>query len=157
MLAYASVNIKPQAIRGVVVIAVLMPYSLSSQDVSQTYVRSCTPLRKDVYVPPKHDSTLKQNHLLKLLKLMYSLSDSGDYWHDTFEENISVHINMRQATEDLARFMRNDNGRLSGIIGNYIYDTIVSGKNYFRKGSERTEEVCDSKQRKYKPFISAEI
>lgn len=45
---------------------------------SQTYARY-------IYIRPSKKLTLNSNQLLKLLRTLYGLSESGDYWHETFQ------------------------------------------------------------------------
>lgn len=50
-----------------------------SQDVSEAYLQSAERLMRDICVKPTREFKLSEKQLLKSLKPLYGLADSGDY------------------------------------------------------------------------------
>lgn len=83
LLAHSSTNIKQQTMRLLVSIAEIFGFRTFSQDISQAYLQSVHQLNREVFIKPSHGFRMKSNGLLKLLKPVYLLTDSGYYWHNT--------------------------------------------------------------------------
>jgi Reverse transcriptase (RNA-dependent DNA polymerase) len=60
-------------------LAAVFGFRLFSVDVTQAYLKSAFKLMPDVYVTPTDEFELRTDHVLKLLKPLYGLSDSGGY------------------------------------------------------------------------------
>ena len=67
------------SVRMLVGLASLFGFRLYSTDVTQAYLQSAESLMRDVYIQPSKKFHLGPKHLLKLLKPLYGLADSGDY------------------------------------------------------------------------------
>jgi hypothetical protein len=52
----------------------------SSITVTQSYFQSAEPLIRDVYIKPSTEFELDASQVLKLLRPLYGLADSGDNW-----------------------------------------------------------------------------
>lgn len=61
---------------------------------------------RDVYIKPSKEFHLERGQLLQLLKHLYDLSDSGDYWHVTFSKHLRDDLMMTPTTGDLSLFSR---------------------------------------------------
>lgn len=88
ILVHNSTNLRQGSIRVLVAIVAVFGFRIWSQDVSQAYLQSAEKLMHDVYVKPTKEFHLSDTHLLKLLKPLYGLADSGDYWHATFSKHL---------------------------------------------------------------------
>lgn len=102
----------------------------------------------DVYVKPKNRFKLKENQLLKLLKPLYELSESGDYCHITMKNHLVNDPKMHPLAGDLAYFIRIIHGRLSGMIGTYVDDFIEAGNDYFVEQNKLTGRKFTAKNKK---------
>ncbi len=57
---------------------------------------------RDVFVRPTKEFKLSQGHLLKLLKPLYGLSDSGDYWNATMSRHLREDLLMKPSALDIS-------------------------------------------------------
>lgn len=104
MLVRNSSNIRKRSIRLLIGLVVVFEFRAWTQDVSQTYVQSSSKLMREVYVRPKAGFSLKTHELLSLLKPLYGLIDSKDYWHATITTHLKNVFNTTPLTGDLACF-----------------------------------------------------
>lgn len=58
---------------------VLFGFRLWSQNMSQLSLQSASYLTREVYVKPRYGIKLKSDQLLRLVKPLYDLIDSGDH------------------------------------------------------------------------------
>ena len=157
ILVHNSTNLRQSSIRTLIAIAAVFGFSLWSKDVSQAYLQSAEKLMRDVYVRPTKEFNLGADQLLKLLKPLYGLSDSGDYWHVTFANHLQHDLGMISTAGDLSLFFKMVNGKLPGVTGAYVDDTIRTGTDEFTKESGKTGRRFESKPRKFDNFTFAGI
>lgn len=65
-------------------IVVVCGLRLLYTEVTQAYIKSAKKLNRDIYLNPPIDLNLKSNKIIPLLKTLYRLADSGDYWGSIF-------------------------------------------------------------------------
>lgn len=111
----------------------------------------------EVYVRPTKEFQLPSDQLLKLLKPIYGLSDSGDYWHATFSNHLIRDLGMTSTTGDLSLFFKVVEGQLREMTGAYVDDTIGTGTTKFEKESITTGERFLSKEKELGNFDFAGI
>ena len=138
-------------------IAAIFGFRIWSQDVSQAYLQSADKLMREVYVKPSREFRLSHDKLLRLLKPLYGLSDSGDYWHVTFTRHLTEELGMTHTTGDLSLFFKVIHDELSGITGAYVDDTIGAGTPAFENTSRLTEQRFQSKEREFDSITFAGI
>lgn len=102
---------------------------------------------------------MKSNQLLKLLKPLFGLSDSGDYWHVTMKKHLVNDLKMHPLTRDLAYFIKCVYVKLGDLIGTYVDDTIVAGSDDFQKECQITERKFKAKEKELdsSPFSGIKI
>ena len=159
LLVHDSTNLKQSSFRVLVAIAAIFGFRLWTQDVSQAYLQSADKLMREVYFKPSRDFKLSHNQLLHLLKPLYGLPDSRDYWHVTFARYRANELGVTHTTGDLSLFFKVVHGKLACITGAYVDDTIGSGTNSFEKESRLTEQRFRSKAREYDSttFVGIEV
>lgn len=91
---------------------------------------------------PKEGFLLKTNHLLKLLEVLYRLTDSSSYWHDKMRCYLMTDLKIKLSTEYLAYFVKTTDGILQGIVGRYVDDVIITGQRVQRKEQCNTTSFC---------------
>jgi hypothetical protein len=74
--------VQQSSIRLLLSLAAIVGFKVWSNDVSQAYIQASVPLLRDVYIRPDC-LDLRQNELVRLIKPLYGLGDSGDYWGQT--------------------------------------------------------------------------
>jgi hypothetical protein len=96
-LVHNSPSLRQGSIKLLVALAAIFGFRIWSLDVSQAYLQSAETLMRDVYLDPKHDRDvfhLSSEQCLKLLRPLYGLADSGDYWHSTFLKHTKSDLKM---------------------------------------------------------------
>lgn len=156
-LVHHSTNLKQSSIRLLLCLAAMFNFDIWSQDVSQAYLQSAENLTREIFVNPPDELRLGKDKLLKLLKPLYGLTDSGDYWFSTFTSHVANDLTMRPCISDAALFFKEIHAHLSGLIGTYVDDTIGAGNSQFREKSKVTEQRFESKKREEGNFKFAGI
>lgn len=100
---------------------------------------------------------LKEWQLLKLVKPLYGLTDSGDYWHNTMANHLIRDSFMKLITGDMARFSKTANSNLHGMIGTHVDDSIGIRNAQFIEESILTAQHFESKARTIDNISIAEI
>lgn len=100
-----------------------------------------------IYVKPTEEFNLSKNQLLKLLKPLYGLSDSGGNWHAMFSKHLIRVLSMAPTSGDLPFFLKTGEGKLKGMTGAYVDDTIGTVHIAFEKESLLTGERFQSRER----------
>lgn len=59
-----------------------------------------------------------ENDILKLIKPLYSLYDSGDYWYATIDRHLTKDLGMERAMSDFTLNFRFQNGNLTALTVN---------------------------------------
>lgn len=111
---------------------------------------------RSIYATPRGFS-LKPSELLRLLKLLYGLTDCRDYWNATITNNMKKDLNMTALTGDLACFSHIIQGKLHGMIGTLVDDSIEMGTETFIETSKLTKQRFKSKPRQYDNMTYAGI
>lgn len=65
---------------------------------------------------------IRSDQLLKLLKPVYGLSDSGDHWHATRDMYLEEFLGITPPSGDLSCLIGLVHGNLTCIIPTYIYE-----------------------------------
>jgi hypothetical protein len=76
--------------------------------VTHAYLHSSESLRRDVFIKPGSDFGLEENKMLKLIRPLYGLADSGDYWGKTLSTHITEDLEMKKTIGDPAFFTRTE-------------------------------------------------
>lgn len=153
MLVLASPNLQQQTTRILIAIAAIFGFRLWSQDVSQAYLQSASHLTRDVYVKPRHGIKIRSDQLLRLLKQLYSLTDSGYYWHATLATHLEEDMGMVPLAGVLACFIKLINRKFSGTVGIYVDDTFATVDTNFEKARKVKERTFDRKSRSHDSFF----
>lgn len=156
-LVHTSTTIKHASTRLLVALASCFGFRLWSQDISQAYLQSASELLRDIYLKPGKEFEIEGNKLLKLLRPLYGLSDSGDYWNTTFSDHIKKDLNMASTVADYSFFFKMVRGKLMGLMGTYVDDTISAGTEDFEKHTNITESKFESKPTEFDNFRFAGV
>lgn len=134
-LAHDVTTLRPTSIREVLSVAPVLGMRLFTHDVTQAYIQSEEHFFTNVFLVPKerdrHLFGVTSDKALKLIKPLYGLCDSGDYWAQTIERHLCSDLGMIPCILDPSLFMRIDNGTLTGLPGNYVDDNLNAGNEKF--------------------------
>lgn len=98
MLLHNPLKAQPASMRLLVTVAAMPGYDIWSLYVSPVYLQSASNLARAVYVLPPQQFSDQTTHFLGLRKVQYSLSDSGDYWHQTLAKFLKSNIRLKSFT-----------------------------------------------------------
>lgn len=157
ILVHSSTNLRQSSIRTITALAAIFGLRVWSQDVSQAYLQSAERLMREVYVKPAKEFRLSSEHLLKLLRPLYGLADSGDYWHVTMARHLTDDLTMTPTALDVSLFFKTVRNQLSGLTGVYVDDSIHAGDVTFFKETDKTMAKFESRPRDMDKFTFAGI
>jgi hypothetical protein len=78
---------------------------------------------RDVYIKPSAEFELNANQVLKLLRPLYGLADSGDYCGSTLINHLKEELGMKQTVGDPAMF----------FVAHILAYTLATGQNVARR------------------------
>ncbi len=139
--------IKQQGIKMLIGIASIFGLRLFSSDVIQSYIQSLENLQRKVLIKPTKEFNLKPNELLELLKPLYGLAESGDYWGRSFRYHLIEELGMQTGVSDASLFYKKLGERLVGLCGNYVDDTLHAGTKEYSDLCKKTEKKFKCKER----------
>ncbi|MEM1283154.1 MAG: reverse transcriptase domain-containing protein [Chlamydiota bacterium] len=156
-LVHNTTNIQQSSIRTIVCLAAVMGFMIWSHDVSQAYLQSAEKLLREVYLKPSKEFELSSNELLQLLRPLYGLADSGDYWGATFSSHIKNDLGMTATVADMSMFFKLAHNKLCGLMGTFVDDSLLAGSEEFLGTTDLTLDRFESKKRELNNFRFAGI
>lgn len=156
-LVHASTTASQQAIRLLVSLATIFGFRLWSEDMTLAYIQGAERILRKVYLKGKPEFQLAPNQLLEILRPLYGLADSGDYWHATFLRHLKQDLEMRPSACDLSLFFKQLNGSLQGLVATHVDDTLSAGNSGFEKYTQITAKRFDAKPREYENLTFAVV
>lgn len=112
---------------------------------------------REVYVKPAREFRLPEGALLRLLKPLYGLADSGDYWNVTMARHLKEDLMMRPTTLDLSLFVRRVHGKITGLAGMYVDNSLHAGTYELLEETKKTEAKFKSRGMEMDRFTFAGI
>jgi hypothetical protein len=97
--------------------------------------------------------------MLKLIRPLYGLADSGDYWGKTLLTHITEDLEIISTIGDPALFYKRQAVILKGVAANYVDDILQTGDAEFQKLAEGTlrKSRCRDREWDKLPFYGIEI
>ena len=83
------------------------------------------------YIKSK-ELSLGPNELIEVLKPLYGLSESGDYWCETFTKFHLHDLRMKQSTSDFSLFFRRVADKLVSLSGFYVDDLLQAAPAHMK-------------------------
>ena len=146
-LVHDSPNLRQSSTRLLVAIAAIFGFRRWIHDVRQAYLQPSEKLMRKVYLNPSKEFELSEGELLELLKPLYGLSDSGDYWHRTITRHLTKDMEMNTTVGELSLFIKHVDKKLIGMTGIYVDDSLLCGNDEFLKASDKSLETFESRER----------
>lgn len=105
-------------------------------------------LRHVVYVRPRTELADPRTKLLQVQTALYGLSDSGDYWHDTFPRVLKDGIGLTFTTVYMALcYNARGNTHLEGLILTQVDDLLGARSIALTKTSLLLDTALGAKPR----------
>jgi Reverse transcriptase (RNA-dependent DNA polymerase) len=101
-LVHDAFKSKQQSTKLLIGLAAIFAYRIFSTYVTQAYLQSAEPLMRDVYIKPSAEFERNANQVLKLLRPLYGLADSGDCWGSMLLNHLEEELGMKQTAGDPA-------------------------------------------------------
>lgn len=129
-----------------VLVPAVFEFHIFSSNVTQPYLQSAETLMRNVFIKPPPELCLKLNKLLQLLKPLYGLSDSDDYWGPTFRYHIVENLGMQCTLSDAALFFERVKSELFGLAS-YVDDTLHTQSKEYIGLTKETEKQLQFKSK----------
>ena len=100
---------------------------------------------RNVYLKPITELDLSSDKLLELLKPLYGLPDSGDYWNRITSGHLLNDLCMPHTTGDMSLFFKITHDSLLGLIKTYVDDSLASRNSEILKLTEKTQDKFESR------------
>ena len=153
-LVHDSPNLRQSSIRLLVTVAAIFGFRIWSHDVRQAYLQSAQDLMRKVYLKPSKEFELSQDEILELVKPLYGLSDSGDYWNRTITRHLREDLNMNATVGDLSLFVKHIEDKLIGLTGIYVDDSLLCGNDAFLKETDKSLKKLNQEREKWtSPYL----
>ncbi|PXF47153.1 Retrovirus-related Pol polyprotein from transposon TNT 1-94 [Gracilariopsis chorda] len=150
-----STSLQQTSIRVILAIATIFGFHILSTDITQAYIQSATKLMPDIYILSTKQFELAPNQLLKFLRHLYVLTESGEYWNYTFSEHMKKDLGMIRAVGDLSLLLKRFNEKLAGLAGTYVDDSMLLGNKKFLDSARATAERFESEENTLDHFVFA--
>lgn len=124
-------------------------FKLWAEDMTLAYIAGAYQILRKVYIKGKPEFQLTANKLLEVLRPLYGLADSGDYWHATFLRHLKDDMGMQSTACDSSLFFKRFNTNLHGILASHVDDTLSAGNERFEEELKVTAQRFDAKPRSY--------
>ena len=146
-IVHESKTLRQSSKKLILALAAIFGFRVWTHDVKQAYLQSFQNLMRRVYLKPSKEFELSSDQLVQLLKPLYGLADSGDYWNRTMNLHLQDDLGMKSTTGDISLFVKSVHGRLTGLVGTYVDDSLAAGNEYFEKLTSKTMEKFESRER----------
>lgn len=139
-----SPNIRHESSRLLLAMASILGFEVWTQDISQAFLQAATANMREIYLEAPKELRLSAEMVLKLMKPLYGLCDSGDRWHHTLRHHHLSDMQMEPLTTDPSLYFRRIGDRLVGLSGVYVDDLLRCGTPEFFQLSKATGNIFDS-------------
>lgn len=113
------------------------------------YIQGAKKILCRVYLKCKTGLQLTDSQLLEILRLLYGLADSGDYWHGTFLRHLKSDLGMQSTACNLSLFYKHIQSTLKGLVATHVDDNLSTGNKQFENETRVTSKKFDAKPRTY--------
>jgi Reverse transcriptase (RNA-dependent DNA polymerase) len=145
----SSTNVQHKSLRLLFVLCSMLGFQNWTQDVTQEYLQSSGILARDVFIyNPPPELELTSEHALKLLKALYGLDDSGDFWYRELAHHHRI-VAMHQLTTDSSLWLKFTGNVLQGLSAVYVDDVVLAGTPTFDRLTYSIGDVYDAKKKEY--------
>lgn len=109
--------------------------------ITEAYFQARATLQRDVFVKP-HIIEIAPNELIQVVKPLYSLTYSGDYWSQTLTPYHNEDLNMKSGSSDHSHLFKTLYENLIGLLVTHVNDAISTGNRDFEYETEYHRHHC---------------
>lgn len=120
-----------------------------TRDVTQAYLQSETNLERDVYISAPEEMNLPPGTVLKVVKPLYGVPESGLHWYLTYLHHHTERLKMTRSTVDPCLFFRHANGQLDGAVIIQVDDSLCLGSDEFNTEENDAATTFKTKPRRF--------
>jgi hypothetical protein len=143
----SSTNFQHRSLRLLFVLCSIFGFHIWTQDVIQAYLQSSGILARDVFISnPPPELELTPEHALQLLKPLYGLADSGDFWYRELAHHHRM-MGMHQLTTDSSLWLKFTDNVLQGLSAVYVDDVVQAGVPTFDRLTDSLGDAYDAKKK----------
>lgn len=129
-------------------IAVSSPHMESyTRDITQAYVQSNTMLERNVYIKAPPELDLPDGFVLKVVKPLYGIPESGLHWYLTYLTHHLDTLHMTRSKSDPCVLIKRSKGQLEGLILLQVDDTLGLGTTNFMEEEQHHSQAFRCKPR----------
>jgi Reverse transcriptase (RNA-dependent DNA polymerase) len=122
-----------------------------SLDVTQAFLQSAERLQREIIIRPDV-LELRKDDILQVLRSLYGLSESGDYWAENLRNHMLNKLQLKQSAADMSLFFRQKGRELSEMVGSYVDNLLCASPRELKKKNEREfTEQFEFKNSRYLP------
>lgn len=110
----------------ILALATILGFEVWSLDVKQAYLHSASKLQQKIFTSLE-SVEFGINELLQVIRPLYGLSDSGDYWCETNSRFNVNQLRLQQSTVDFTFSSKRLCNRPVAVFGSYV-DHIVQAR-----------------------------
>jgi hypothetical protein len=99
---------------------------------------------RELYLEQPKDLNRSSKNLLKLVKLLYGLCESGDRWHSPLRHHHVIDLQMEPWRTDQGLYFRRVGERLIGMPGCSVDDMLRCGSPEYFQSSKATSALFDA-------------
>lgn len=121
ILALAAMLLKPQT-------------GLFLRDITQAYTQATTRLNRVFYIRPPPEIGFPPGTILRVIKPLYGIPESGNHWYGTYHKHHTEKLNMATSTFDPC--LLHTTGDDFGLVGLQTDDTLILADASFATAEE---------------------
>ena len=108
-----------------------------TRDITQAYIQSQTQLERDVYIKAPDELGLDEDYVLKVVKPLYGIPESGLHWYLTYLSHHLDTLKMVRAQCDPCVLLRRNQDDLERLILLQVDDSLGVGTPDFLEEEEQ--------------------
>lgn len=151
VVVHNNPTLRQRPTKVIVSASAVLNFRVFSHDVSKSYLQSKDHLSRGIYLQPRLADMdlfgIKEGECLHLLKPLYGICNSGDYWGITVASHIKDDLKMAPLTADPSLYDKMGPDTVDGLLGTYVDDSFLGGNEEFQEHTKKTLQRFDSKPR----------
>ena len=122
--------------------------NMYTRDITQAYIQSHTQLERDVYIRAPKEMELPPGYIIKVVKPLYGIPESGLHWYLTYLTHHLDTLRMTRTRSDPCILIRRTkDGALDGLILLQVDDSLGLGSDTFMQEEEQASKAFRCKPR----------